>query len=238
MDIREALYTTRAMRRVKPDPVPMDIQERIMDAAVRAPSGGNTQNWRFMLVDDKEVIAEIGPIYRTAMGLLWQTLYAERVAAAADDPDAEESKAFTRVYNSAQWLADNFETVPLFLFGFTHGKPLAECARLGGIAAAEVISHVGARPEQALKGLIRALTLRRRDGGSRLRPTAIRASSSSCFSAFRPGCPSCWSFPRCRPGCASTASAAPPSASSAGSASPTPSSSSGRRSSIACHCRC
>ncbi len=41
-----------------------------------------------------------------------------------------------------------------FLFGFTHGKPLSECARLGGIAAAEVISHVGARPEKALKGLI------------------------------------------------------------------------------------
>ena len=41
-----------------------------------------------------------------------------------------------------------------FLFGFTHGKPLAECARLGGLAAAEVISHVGARPEQALRGLI------------------------------------------------------------------------------------
>lgn len=41
-----------------------------------------------------------------------------------------------------------------FLFGLTHGKPLAECARLGGIAAAEVISHVGARPEQALKGLV------------------------------------------------------------------------------------
>ncbi len=41
-----------------------------------------------------------------------------------------------------------------FLFGFTHGKPLAECARLGGIAAAEVISHVGARPELALKSLV------------------------------------------------------------------------------------
>ena len=41
-----------------------------------------------------------------------------------------------------------------FLFGLTQGKPLAECARLGGIAAAEVISHVGARPEQALRGLI------------------------------------------------------------------------------------
>lgn len=41
-----------------------------------------------------------------------------------------------------------------FLFGFTHGKPLAECARLGGIAAAEIISHVGARPETPLKSLV------------------------------------------------------------------------------------
>ncbi|MBS0520386.1 MAG: adenosine kinase [Proteobacteria bacterium] len=40
-----------------------------------------------------------------------------------------------------------------FLHGFTHGKPLGECARLGGIAAAEIISHVGARPETALRDL-------------------------------------------------------------------------------------
>jgi sugar/nucleoside kinase (ribokinase family) len=41
-----------------------------------------------------------------------------------------------------------------FLHGFTHGRPLAECARLGGIAAAEIISHVGARPEKPLKDLV------------------------------------------------------------------------------------
>jgi sugar/nucleoside kinase (ribokinase family) len=41
-----------------------------------------------------------------------------------------------------------------FLYGFTRGKPLAECARLGGIAAAEIISHVGARPETPLKDLM------------------------------------------------------------------------------------
>ena len=52
MDVYEALYTTRAMRRCKPDPIPLDVQQRILDAAIRAPSGGNTQNWRFMLVDD------------------------------------------------------------------------------------------------------------------------------------------------------------------------------------------
>jgi sugar/nucleoside kinase (ribokinase family) len=41
-----------------------------------------------------------------------------------------------------------------FLYGFTRGKALAECARLGGIAAAEIISHVGARPETPLKDLM------------------------------------------------------------------------------------
>ena len=123
MDIREALYTTRAMRRVKPDPIPMEVQERIMDAAVRAPSGGNTQNWRFMLVDDREVIGAIAPIYRAAMGVLWESIYKERIEAAAADPDSEESKSFMRVQNSANWLSENFETVPLYLIGFTQHDP-------------------------------------------------------------------------------------------------------------------
>ena len=59
MDVREALYTTRAMRRVKPDPIPDDVQARILDAAIRAPSGGNAQGWRFLIMDDKEQIAKI-----------------------------------------------------------------------------------------------------------------------------------------------------------------------------------
>jgi len=41
-----------------------------------------------------------------------------------------------------------------FLYGYTRNKPLAECARIGGIAAGEVISHVGARPLVPLKTLI------------------------------------------------------------------------------------
>ena len=39
MDIYEALYTTRAMRRVRPDPIPLESQARILDAAIRAPVG-------------------------------------------------------------------------------------------------------------------------------------------------------------------------------------------------------
>ncbi|HJQ59625.1 MAG TPA: adenosine kinase [Vineibacter sp.] len=41
-----------------------------------------------------------------------------------------------------------------FLYGFTRDLPLAECARIGGVAAAEVISHFGARPEKPLKTLL------------------------------------------------------------------------------------
>lgn len=46
-----------------------------------------------------------------------------------------------------------------FLHGFTSGRPLHDCARLGSLAAAEVISHVGARPEINLRDHARALGL-------------------------------------------------------------------------------
>jgi nitroreductase len=123
MDIAEALYTTRAMRRVKPDPVPLDVQQRILDAAIRAPSGGNTQGWRFLLVDDPAIKARIGPLYRDAIGQLWETIYKDRLAAAAADPGSEESRSMMAVQRSAQWLADHYEDVPLYLFGFIQYDP-------------------------------------------------------------------------------------------------------------------
>ncbi|HVB93905.1 MAG TPA: nitroreductase family protein [Acidimicrobiales bacterium] len=123
MDIYEALYTTRAMRRVRPDPIPLPVQARILDAAIRAPSGGNSQNWRFLLADDPEVIGQIGPLYRHAIDQLWKTVYADRLAAAAADPESEESIEMLKVQRSAQWLADHFEQVPLFLFGFIQSDP-------------------------------------------------------------------------------------------------------------------
>ena len=123
MDIREALYTTRAMRRVAPDPVPADVQARILDAAVRAPSGGNTQGWRFLLVDDPDVKAGLGPLYRDSIEQLWASVYADRIAAAEADPDDPESKQFVKVRRSAQHLADHFEQVPLYLFAFVQHDP-------------------------------------------------------------------------------------------------------------------
>jgi sugar/nucleoside kinase (ribokinase family) len=46
-----------------------------------------------------------------------------------------------------------------FLYGLTHGRPLDACGRLGGLAAAEIIGHVGARPETSLKDLAKAARL-------------------------------------------------------------------------------
>jgi nitroreductase len=123
MDIREALYTTRAMRRVAPDPIPTDVQARILDAAVRAPSGGNTQAWRFLLVDDADVKGQIGPLYRHSVDQLWASVYADRIAAAEADPDDPESVQFAKVRRSAQHLADHFEDVPLYLFAFVQHDP-------------------------------------------------------------------------------------------------------------------
>jgi len=121
MDLREALYTTRAMRRVKPDPVPEDVQQRIIDAAVRAPSGGNTQAWRFLLVDDKEVIARIAPLYRESIDFLWEHIYNERIAAAVADPELPESKQMLAIQRSVEWAADNFTEYPLLLLAFSQG---------------------------------------------------------------------------------------------------------------------
>ncbi len=123
MDVAEALYTTRAMRRVRPDPIPTDVQARILDAAIRAPSGGNAQNWRFLLVDDKGILSEIGPLYRDAIDQLWRTFYAGQLASANENPDAAASRQMLKVQRSAQWLADHFEEVPLYLFGFVQADP-------------------------------------------------------------------------------------------------------------------
>jgi len=123
MDVYEALYTTRAMRRVKPDPIPEEVQKKILDAAIRAPSGGNTQNWRFLLVDDAGLKGELGPIYRDCMDALWSGFYKERVDAAAANPDLDESISFNKMYRSANHLAENFESYPLMLFAFCQHDP-------------------------------------------------------------------------------------------------------------------
>ncbi len=178
MDVYEALYTTRAMRRVRPDPVGADIQARILDAAIRAPSGGNAQNWHFLLVDDPAVKAELGPLYRDSTDQLWKHVYADRIAEAQADPTHPDSIQFEKVRRSAQHLADHFEEVPLYLFGFVQHDPTG-----GSIFPAVWSAQLAARAEgigSALDGTARVLPWARSQrraagaGGSRLDHGVLR----------------------------------------------------------------
>jgi nitroreductase len=60
----DAIYSARALRRLKPDPVPEELITKVLDAAVRALSGGNAQNWIFIVVRDPEQRRWLGAVYR------------------------------------------------------------------------------------------------------------------------------------------------------------------------------
>ena len=119
MDVFEALYTTRAMRRVSPDPIPDDVVASMLDAAIRSPSGSNSQNWRWVVVRDRETIAALAPLYASAWEELMSTYYKGRVESATERGD----EATMRVFKSAQWLVDNFDQVPLVVFPYHRNDP-------------------------------------------------------------------------------------------------------------------
>jgi nitroreductase len=73
----EAIYSARALRRLKPDAVPAELITRILDAAIRAPSGGNAQNWAFVVVRDAGLRRKLGAIYRKASDIA-EAVYAAR----------------------------------------------------------------------------------------------------------------------------------------------------------------
>ena len=125
MDIYEAMYTTRAMRRVKPDPIPDDVLGRIFDAAVRGPSGGNGHTFRFMTVTDPATKAALKPIYHDAYWELQETSYKDTRTALdtsdADDPAMQQTR---RISRSAEHFVDKLDEHPMLIFVF--GKERGE----------------------------------------------------------------------------------------------------------------
>lgn len=121
MDIHEALYTTRMMRRLRPDSIPLEVQARILDAAVRAPNGGNTQRWHFVAVDDPELKHEFAQLFRAARTLEYEkfrTGTGPMVAPAPGADPAAHAETMRRMKGSGDYLADHFEEIPLLLFVF------------------------------------------------------------------------------------------------------------------------
>src|SRR5215475_13127311 len=118
MDVYEALYTTRSMRRMRPDPIPLDTQGRILDAAIRAPNGGNTQRWHFLVVDDPAIKRTIGDLYRKCTELEYKEFTAGTMARPAPRMDEGHAEALQRIIRSSNYFVEHFEETPLLIFVF------------------------------------------------------------------------------------------------------------------------
>ena len=109
--IGEAMFTQRSVRRLKPDPVPMDLIHLILEAAVKAPNGGNRQPGRFLVVTDRARIKEFGRIYHEAW---WAKRKEEKGWTKKSDIPADDKS-----YTSAAVFADEIGEVPAIVFAFT-----------------------------------------------------------------------------------------------------------------------
>jgi nitroreductase len=106
----EALYSTRALRRFKPDPVDDELIFQVIDAAIRAPAGSNMQVWHFLIVRDEEKRRRIGEAY-------WET-WASYGKQYVDDPTEIDRlpKQMQLVVRSTDDLARSIAQVPVHLF--------------------------------------------------------------------------------------------------------------------------
>src|ERR1700745_760230 len=69
-DFFEIMYSAGSIRRLRADPVPDEIITKILDAAIRAPSGSNAQSWVFIVIKDAEKRRQLGSVYKKASDIL------------------------------------------------------------------------------------------------------------------------------------------------------------------------
>jgi nitroreductase len=103
MPLDEAMRTQRAIRRLRPDPVDDALILRLIELALKAPSGGNRQNAEFVVVRDPAVKRRLGRLNRIAWstyGRLWRWI-------------AQGDAKTLRAMDAVQWEADHYEEVPV-----------------------------------------------------------------------------------------------------------------------------
>lgn len=104
----ELMRTQRAVRRLRPDPIPDAVLERIMQAATWAPTGGNQQPWRFVMVHDAATKGRLGELY-AARWARFAEGYRKRFAAAP----ADEQRKHERTIAAGDHLASHFGACPV-----------------------------------------------------------------------------------------------------------------------------
>ena len=115
MPLGEAIHTQRSIRRLRPDPLPIEDIRTIIEASSKAPSGGNTQPARYLVLTDRDVIRQFGALYHEA----W---WAKRRDEGRPWTRREEIPAEERVSRGAAQLADEMADAPCIVLALTTGK--------------------------------------------------------------------------------------------------------------------
>jgi nitroreductase len=109
-DLFEVIRTTRSMRRLKPDPVPDELIRRILEAGVCAPSVGNMQRWRFLVIRDAGIKRAVGAYYKRA----WDEQVGPRYRAGEPAPGMNRDR-FLRLLDAAEYLAAHIHEAPVWI---------------------------------------------------------------------------------------------------------------------------
>src|SRR4051812_13860856 len=122
-DLFEIIRTTRSMRRLKTDSVPHELIRQILEAGTCAPSGGNMQRWRFLVIRDPKVKQTVGALYRRA----WDEIVAPRYRAGEPAPGTTRDR-FLRMLNAAEHLAHHIHEAPVWIVPCLQGDTLTRTA--------------------------------------------------------------------------------------------------------------
>lgn len=125
LSLLEGLHSTPARRYLSTEPISDEVVRAILDAAVRGPSGGNTQRWAWIVVRDAEVKRQIAEWYREG----WEKNYGSRreQILRADDPEGMSAATF----RAADHLAAHLEEAPVWIFPVLLGAARSSNPRLG-----------------------------------------------------------------------------------------------------------
>ncbi len=105
MDVFEAMHSQRAIRRLKTDPVPDELIWKVLDAAIRAPSGSNQQPWNFIVIRNPDTRKRIGELYLE----VWSSFRSGQPQQTEPDPKT------AKIHASADHLANHLGEAPVLI---------------------------------------------------------------------------------------------------------------------------
>ena len=132
----EAIHTARSLRHFKPDPVPQELITEVLDAAIRASSGGNTQHWTFIVVRNADKRRQIAAIYRKASD------YASAAYSARPKPDHLTDEQFAQFLANSGYLWDHMADAPAILVPCLAKREPPERASLPDVVQARYADHL------------------------------------------------------------------------------------------------